>query len=84
MNSVIASMEIGFQVTISKSEVEMTSTLFSLVKNRSIMDLCFSQALIVRFGLLKKASELDLQDTGESPRDALSQQAAHVRLNVFQ
>ena len=41
MNSVIASMEIGFQVTISKSEVEMTSTLFSLVKNRSIMDLCF-------------------------------------------
>ena len=31
MNTLIATMEIGFQVTISKSEVQMTSNLFSLV-----------------------------------------------------
>ena len=30
MNTSIASMEIGFQVTISKSEVQMTSNLLSL------------------------------------------------------
>ena len=44
------------------------------------MDLNFSQAVVVRFWLLKKgkSSEFDLQDTGESPRDPLSQRAAHV------
>ena len=31
MNTLIASIGIGFQVTISKSEVQMTSNLFSLV-----------------------------------------------------
>ena len=31
MNTLIASMKIGFQVTISKSEVQMSSNLFSLV-----------------------------------------------------
>ena len=31
MNTLIALMGIGFQVTISKSEVQMTSNLFSLV-----------------------------------------------------
>ena len=50
------------------------------------MDLNFSQAVVVRFWLLKKgkSSEFDLQDTGESPRDPLSQRAAHVRLEIFQ
>ena len=46
------------------------------------MDLNFSQAVAVQFWLLKKgkSSEFDFQDTGESPRDPLSQRAAHVRL----
>ena len=39
------------------------------------MDLNFSQPLVVQFWLLKKgkSSEFDFQDTGESPRDPLSQ-----------
>ena len=39
------------------------------------MDLKFSQTLVVQFWLLKigKLSEFDLQDTGESTRDPLSQ-----------
>ena len=50
------------------------------------MDLNFSQAVVVQFWLLKKgkSSEFDFQDTGESPRDPLSQRAAHMRLNFLQ
>ena len=50
------------------------------------MDLNFSQAVVVRFWLLKKgkSSEFDFQDTGESPRDPLSQRAAHMRLVFLQ
>ena len=50
------------------------------------MDLKFSQAVVVQFWLLKKgkSSEFDLQDTGESPRDPLSQGAEHVRLKFVQ
>ena len=32
MNTLIASMEIGFQITISKSEVQMTSNFFTWSK----------------------------------------------------
>ena len=47
------------------------------------MDLNFSLAVVVRVWLLKKgkSSEFDLQDTGESPRNALSQRAAQMQLN---
>ena len=50
------------------------------------MDLNFSQAVMVQFWLLKKgkSSEFHFQDTGESPRDPLSQRAAHVRLDFLQ
>ena len=50
------------------------------------MDFNFSQAVVVQFWLLKKgkSSEFDFQDTGESPRDPLSQQAARVRLAFLQ
>ena len=42
------------------------------------MALNFSQAVVVQFWLLKeeKSSKFDLKDTGESPRDPLSQQDA--------
>ena len=44
------------------------------------MDFIFSQAMVVRFWILKegKSSELDLQYTGESPMDPLLQRAAHM------
>ena len=69
MNTLIASMDIGVQVTISKSEVQMIS---------NIMNLNFSQAVVVQFWIAKnlKPSQFDLQETGESPRDPMSQRAA--------
>ena len=50
------------------------------------MDLNFSQAVVVQFWFKKKEklSEFDFQDTGESPRDPLSQRAVHVRLDFSQ
>ena len=86
MNILIASMETGFQVTISKSDVQMTSNPCSLVKIRLIMELNLSQAVVVQFfaGKKGKSSELDMQTTGESPRDPLSQRAANVKLEFFQ
>ena len=50
------------------------------------MDLNFSQAVVVQFWLKKKgkSSEFDFQDTGESPRDPLSQRSVHVRLAFLQ
>ena len=50
------------------------------------MDFKCSQAVVVQFRLFKKgkSSEFDLQDTSESPRDPLSQQAAHLQLRIFQ
>ena len=37
-----------------------------------------------RVGEKRKSSDFDLQDTGEPPRDPLSQPTAHVRLKFFQ
>ena len=85
MKSVDASMEIGFQVTISESKVQITSNLFSLVLYRSILDINFTWVVAVWFWLSKKAkrSEFDLQDNGETAIDPLLQQAVCVQLEIF-
>ena len=82
MNTLIASMKNGFQVTISKSEVQMTSNLFfpglkEVNYEFKLFSGCGGPILALKKG---KSSEFDFQDTGESPRDPLSQRAAHVRL----
>ena len=54
MNSLNVSMEIGFEVTISKSEVQITLNVFPLVLNRLIVDLTFLGLWWSNFGCLKK------------------------------
>ena len=86
MNTLIASIRIGFQVTISKSLVQMTSNLFPLSKIGQLWISTFHGLWWSNFGLKtkEKSSEIDLQDIGESPRDPLLQQAAHMRLTFLQ